>query len=1247
MTHQLLQRQLKKSGLSGASPPCQEDWTKFLSVIDKSYADADQDRYLLERSLAISSQEMQELYENLKQASEEKYRSIFEGVQDAIIVGSPGGKIIDANGRACEMYGYAYSELTNMSLADIVPEEHLKFVQQQLGKENLLDRPFETVNLRANGEHFPVEVSARREQIDEKDMILTVIRDITERKHSEAALIESESKFRDLAEKSPNMIFINQAGRIVYANRACEETMGYSRDEFYASDFNFMTLFCQECLPEIKDYFKQHLAGKEIPPYESVLMTKDSNQIHAIHTTRLISYEGAPAILGIVTDVTEHKRAEAAIAKRAAEMAILNEISGQIAGVLELENLLRRTVEIVQENFNFEHVAIFLHDFNEDTLVMRARAGVYSDLFPAHHTLKMGQGMVGWVASTGDSLLVNDVRTDKRYINFYPKEVKTLSELSVPIKVGKKVVGVLDLQSRETEAFDLHDTVVMETLVDQLAAAIENVRLYEEIQHELAERKRVLEALRHSEANYRSIFEGVHDALIVESMNGEILDVNSRACEMYGWEYEDFLRLKIADLFPTGSLELQPQELEKKALQEASFETINARADGSHFHVEIAARLQNIEDDLVMLVLVRDITERKMAEEELVRSTERLRIVYEYAPDAYYLSDLRGIFIDGNSAAERTIGYSKEEMIGKSFLEVGLLDKKDIPRAAALLGKNVVGQSTGPDIFELTRKDGERVTVEISTYPVKIEGKTLVLGIARNITDRIRAEAAVRESEERFRSVAETAVDAIVIMDDHGIVRYWNKAAQVIFEYGEAEVINQRVDLIIPGENLDLHQVGMLQSRQSEERKEIGDPIELYGKKKSGETFPVELSLAAWTTREGEFTSAIIRDVSSKRDAYKREQLQNRLAAVGQLAAGIAHDFNNILGTIILYSELMLKGEALPLKDRERLETIFNQAQRGANLTAQILDFGRKSVMELHQIDLIPFFKDLENLLSRTLPENVKMTFSYNGGNNYFVKADPTRMQQIIMNLALNSRDAMPNGGELKIDVNQITVEEGAAAYRDMQPGEWIRIRVIDTGHGISRDIMAHIFEPFFTTKPSGQGTGLGLAQVYGIVKQHDGYIEADSEVSVGTTFTIYFPAVTEEVSRSLDVETTPAPSGSGETILVVEDDHATRMAIREILTSMGYEVMHVADGMEALNTLEIEHSNIKLIISDLVMPNLGGRDLYDAVVDRYPQMKMIIMTGYPLGTHTRELLDRRRVTWLQKPLTTDSLSEAVRQMLA
>jgi len=330
---------------------------------------------------------------------------------------------------------------------------------------------------------------------------------------------------------------------------------------------------------------------------------------------------------------------------------------------------------------------------------------------------------------------------------------------------------------------------------------------------------------------------------------------------------------------------------------------------------------------------------------------------------------------------------------------------------------------------------------------------------------------------------------------------------------------------------------------------------------------------------------------------------------------------------------------------RERLAIIREQVQRAASLIRQILDFSRRSVMEQSTLDLLPFLKELNKLLLRILPETIHLELSCPPGV-YLVNADPTRLQQVFMNLALNASDAMSAGGELRFSMDSFQFKQGEPPpTADLPWGNWVRIIVADTGVGIHEDALPHIFEPFFTTKPAGQGTGLGLAQVYGIIKQHNGYIDVSSQVGSGTTFTIYLPALAYTKEETYIQEPMQLFDGAGATVLLVEDDAPTREALRTMLETHNFHVLSAANGVDAMTIYNHERKRIALLISDMVMPRMGGMALYQEIKSQQPRAKMVLMTGHPLGPDDQAILEKGTVRWLQKPFSMQDFSKALQAL--
>ena len=389
----------------------------------------------------------------------------------------------------------------------------------------------------------------------------------------------------------------------------------------------------------------------------------------------------------------------------------------------------------------------------------------------------------------------------------------------------------------------------------------------------------------------------------------------------------------------------------------------------------------------------------------------------------------------------------------------------------------------------------------------------------------------------------------------------------------------------------------------------------------------------------------VLRDVTDEQEFQQAVERQERLAAVGQMAAGVAHDFNNIMTAIVLYSQLMSNGPSLTAKERKQLATIRQQGLRATDLIQQILDFSRQSVMERQSFNLLPLVKELEKLMVRTFPASVRLEVCYDD-EGYTVNADPTRMQQVIMNLALNARDAMSNEGHLLIRLRRLElVPDVYPPCPGMTPGDWAHIAVSDTGTGISPEVLPHIFEPFFTTKPLGQGTGLGLAQVYGIVREHGGHIDVQTKVGQGSTFSIYLPVAPVSATETYLSEIYSPIQGRGETILVVEDDAPTRDAVRDSLEMLNYRVLEAANGLEALAVYG-SAAKVDLVLTDMVMPEMGGKELIEELTRDIPPAKMVAMTGYVLAEDIQALGKELSIEVLRKPLNVNSLSRVISQTL-
>jgi len=511
---------------------------------------------------------------------------------------------------------------------------------------------------------------------------------------------------------------------------------------------------------------------------------------------------------------------------------------------------------------------------------------------------------------------------------------------------------------------------------------------------------------------------------------------------------------------------------------------------------------------------------------------------------------------------------------------------------------------------------------------------------------------ALAESEEKLKAVAETAADAIVSGNHHGQIIYFNPAAERIFGYAPEEVIGKPLTLLMPERFQEALREGMAEFLQTGDAHVIGR--ELVGRKKTGAEFPLELSLAPWKARGDIFFTGIIQDITARKQteqALKDSETQFRQAqkmeSVGQLAGGIAHDFNNLLTVINSYSDMLLFETELssPLQ-RTGLTAIREAGQQAAALTRQLLAFSRQQVLEPKVLDLNEIVPKTMKLVRRLIGENITLNMSMDPALGR-VKADPGQIEQVIMNLAVNARDAMPQGGQLAIETTNVQLNDTSLSHQDaLSPGPYVMLAIRDTGCGMDADTQARMFEPFFTTKELGRGTGLGLSTVYGIVKQSGGRLAVSSKVGQGSIFRIYLPRVDDDAQVSELTPTRPAGLRGTETILLVEDEDIVRALGQDLLQRHGYTVLAARHAMEALQLAQKHQGPIHVVLTDMMMPGLSGPELAERLAFIRPDTKVLYTSGYLDRARTQLHSKTLLTAFLQKPYTPETLTHKIREVL-
>jgi PAS domain S-box-containing protein len=1046
---------------------------------------------------------------------------------------------------------------------------------------------------RKDGSRFPAEISLSPIDTEHGRLVAAAVRDVSDR-------IRADAKFRGLLEAAPDAIVgVTQDGRISLVNAQTERLFGYGRDELVGEPVETLVPeYARQRHPDHRDGYLRDPAPRPMGVGMALAgRRKDGSHFPAEISLSSIDTDEGRLVSAAIRDVSDRVRAEAKF------RGLLEAAPDAIVGVtqdgrISLVNAqAERLFGYRRDELVGEPIEILVPD-RVRGVHPRHRGGYFSQPQPR----PMGAGM----------------------------------ELAGRRKDGTEFPCEISLSSIDTE-----DGLLV-------SAAVRDV----------TERRRAAEA----QNRLATIVQSSHDAIMGKTLSGVITSWNPGAERLYGYREAEIVGRNAEILFPADRRSNEQAILARLADGERveQYQTERLRKDGSK--VQVSLSMSPIADATGKIIGVasvsRDISDRQRAE-------AKFRGLLEAAPDAIVGVTPDGIIALVNAQVERLFGYGRDELLGRQ-VEILVPDyardkhpahRRDYLRDPAPRRMGVGMQLAG------RRKDGSHFPAEISLSSIDTEDGVLVSAAIRDVSDRTRAEA-------KFRGLLEAAPDAIVGVFPDGQITLVNAQAERLFGYHRDELLGQPIEILVPDRARNVHPGHRTGYFTQPQPRPMGAGMQLAARRKDGTEFPAEISLSALDTEDGPVVSAAIRDVTDRievqaererlKTAAERERLEaqlhqsQRLESLGQLAGGVAHDFNNLLAVMLNYTTFVAEeiGQAAE-QDGGRWQQVGHDiiqiqraGERATELTHQLLAFGRREVVRPQVLSLNTVVAEIETLLRRTLGEHIQLATSL-AGDLWPVLADPGQLEQVLVNLAVNSRDAMPDGGTLSIDTTNDTIDEtsmtdGAAR----QAGRHVKLRVADTGTGIPPEIAERVFEPFFTTKPKGEGSGLGLATVYGIITQAGGHAEITSAPGAGTAFTIFLPATDQQPTPAETPAPATAPSHGGETILVVEDEQALREVTRRILARNGYHVLTADSGLEALKTAEHSEQEIDLLLTDVIMPHMLGKELATKICDLYPNTRVVYMSGYAQPVLASQGTLDPGVTLVEKPFSEPALLDRVRAVL-
>jgi len=1140
--------------------------------------------------------------EDALRESEEKYRDMVERAHDGITI-IQDGITKYANPAIAEMWGGTVEEVIGTPFTDYIHPDDLPRVLERYRTRmtgNEVEQFYETLLRRRDGSKAYAELKASIITFHGKPASLIVIRDITERKRTEEVFEGNEKRYRELFDLAPiGYHELDIHGRITRVNHTELDMLGYTENEMIGE---FIWKFTEDENAS-RQRVLQKLEGITPPSNgeECTYLRKNRTAMQFLAEDRIL-LDAANCIIGIRTtlqDITLHKRME-----------------------LSLQASEEKYRKFFEDDLSGDYIS--------------TPQGKILDCNQAFAT------MLG--CSSIDAALNADVEA------FYEQPSDRQNFLD-RLRREKKLFNYEEVLQRQ----DGRSITVLENVIGRFDSRGELISFRGYI-FDITERKQAEKQIMMLAQAVRSI----NECVSITDKNNNIVFVNLALLNTYGYTEQELLGKNIALI---RSPRISDEESEKilQLSMEGGWqgELINKRKDGSEFPISLSSTAirDNEGKPIALIGVATDITGRKQAEEalrnnehKLAEVNQMLQLVMDTIPVRIFWKDKDLVYAGCNRLFAEDAGRKNPaELIGDTDFNMGWREQAELYRND---DREVLNSGKPKLSYEepQTAPDGKQIWLRTSKIPLfDIDNRIIgVMGTYEDITERKRAEEAVRESEERFRTTLYSIGDGVITTDTNGNVQQMNHVAEMLTGWNETEAQGKKIDEIF---NIIHEQTKTPAVNPVTSVLEKGIVIGLANHTiliaRDGTRRPIADSSAPIRNSKGEITGVVLvfNDQTERRGLQDQLLQAQKMDAIGQLAAGVAHDFNNMIGVILGYASLLEKDAPPEDPANKMINAIISAAERSANLTKQLLAFARKQIIAPVPLNLNQELIPLQKILGRLIGEDITLNISFKRGL-WDIKIDPVQITQILTNLATNARDAIDNIGSVRISTSNVRLEESLENSPEKIPaGEYVQLIFSDTGKGMNKETLSRIFEPFFTTKPKGEGTGLGLSTIFGIVKQNNGYINVYSEPDQGTTFKMYFPRY-HNTTETSDEQLPEIPLTGTETVMIVEDEAGILSVAKNVLEGYKYKVLSAQSPSEALAACEKYRENIDLLITDVVMPGMNGKELKERIEAKYPAIKVLFMSGYPADIVAHRGVLEEGVEFLQKPFTPVMFAKKIREVL-